>query len=89
MSLELKVVLLTVALVAYLVLFSVSLCSRWHCCDSPGNLTNGTDTLRWGPAARPDRGPSRSFHGRGLRARGPAGPCGCGWAACWPLYGRG
>ncbi|XP_036087153.1 adenylate cyclase type 7 isoform X2 [Rousettus aegyptiacus] len=45
MSLELKVVLLTVALVAYLVLFSVSLCSRWHCCDSPGNLTNGTDTL--------------------------------------------
>ncbi|XP_039736760.1 adenylate cyclase type 7 isoform X1 [Pteropus medius] len=45
MSLELKVVLLTVALVAYLVLFNVSLCSRWDCCDSLGNLTKINDTL--------------------------------------------
>lgn len=56
MSLELKVVLLTVALVAYLVLFNVSLCSRWDCCDSLGNLTRTNGTLRWGPA-RPPPGP--------------------------------
>nr|XP_015097769.1 adenylate cyclase type 7 isoform X4 [Vicugna pacos] len=45
MSLELKVVLLTVALVAYLVLFNISPCWQWDCCGhSPSNLTktNGT-----------------------------------------------
>ncbi|XP_047647123.1 adenylate cyclase type 7 isoform X2 [Phacochoerus africanus] len=45
MSLELKVVLLTVALVAYLVLFNISPCWQWDCCaHSLGNLTktNGT-----------------------------------------------
>ncbi|XP_020949871.1 adenylate cyclase type 7 isoform X2 [Sus scrofa] len=45
MSLELKVVLLTVALVAYLVLFNISPCWQWDCCGhSLGNLTktNGT-----------------------------------------------
>ncbi|XP_066206031.1 adenylate cyclase type 7 [Saccopteryx leptura] len=46
MSLELKVVLLTVALVVYLVLFNVSLCSQWDCCShDPGNLTTANDTL--------------------------------------------
>uniref|UniRef100_G3UI01 Adenylate cyclase type 7 n=1 Tax=Loxodonta africana TaxID=9785 RepID=G3UI01_LOXAF len=42
MSLELKFVLLTVALVAYLVLFNISPC--WH--HSLGNLTESNGTLR-------------------------------------------
>ncbi|KAI5275007.1 adenylate cyclase type 7 isoform X1 [Manis pentadactyla] len=45
MSLEPKVVLWTVALVAYLVLFTMSPCCQWDCCvHSWGNLTeiNGT-----------------------------------------------
>lgn len=47
MSLELKVVLLTVALVAYLVLFNVSASWQWDCCDhSLGNLTGTNGTLR-------------------------------------------
>ncbi|XP_057389785.1 adenylate cyclase type 7 isoform X2 [Balaenoptera acutorostrata] len=46
MSLELKVVLLTVALVAYLVLFNVSPCWQWDCCGhSLGNLTKANGTL--------------------------------------------
>uniref|UniRef100_A0A8C0DGA4 Adenylate cyclase type 7 n=1 Tax=Balaenoptera musculus TaxID=9771 RepID=A0A8C0DGA4_BALMU len=50
MSLELKVVLLTVALVAYLVLFNISPCWQWDCCGhSLGNLTKTNGTLRWGP----------------------------------------
>lgn len=44
MSLELKVVLLTVALVAYLVFFHISLCSWWDCCGH--NLSNLNDTLK-------------------------------------------
>lgn len=49
MSLELKVVLLTVALVAYLVLFNISPCWQWDCCGySLGNLTKTNGTLRWG-----------------------------------------
>nr|XP_030688889.1 adenylate cyclase type 7 isoform X9 [Globicephala melas] len=47
MSLELKVVLLTVALVAYLVLFNISPCWQWDCCGySLGNLTKTNGTLR-------------------------------------------
>ncbi|XP_070254455.1 adenylate cyclase type 7 [Myotis yumanensis] len=42
MSLELKVALLTVALVAYLALFHLSLCAQWDCCG-PG-LRNRTET---------------------------------------------
>ncbi|XP_015428125.1 PREDICTED: adenylate cyclase type 7 [Myotis davidii] len=42
MSLELKVVLLTAALVAYLLLFHLSLCAQWDCCG-PG-LRNHTET---------------------------------------------
>ncbi|KAM8774090.1 adenylate cyclase type 7 isoform 1-T4 [Rhynchonycteris naso] len=46
MNLELKVVLLTVALVIYLVLFNVSLCSQWDCCGhNPDNLTTANGTL--------------------------------------------
>ncbi|XP_012409642.1 adenylate cyclase type 7 isoform X2 [Trichechus manatus latirostris] len=46
MSLELKFVLLTVALVAYLVLFNVSPCWQWACCGhGPDNLTETNDTL--------------------------------------------
>ncbi|XP_068384440.1 adenylate cyclase type 7 isoform X2 [Eschrichtius robustus] len=46
MSLELKVVLLTVALVAYLVLFNISPCWQWDCCGhSLGNLTKTNGTL--------------------------------------------
>ncbi|XP_058383760.1 adenylate cyclase type 7 isoform X2 [Diceros bicornis minor] len=46
MSLELKVVLLTVALVAYLVLFNISPCWQWGCCGhSLGNLTMTNGTL--------------------------------------------
>ncbi|XP_028333782.1 adenylate cyclase type 7 isoform X2 [Physeter macrocephalus] len=46
MSLELKVVLLTVALVAYLVLFNISPCWQWDCCGhSLGNLTTTNGTL--------------------------------------------
>lgn len=41
MSLELKAVLLTVALVAYLGLFYTFLCPHWHCCSHP-TKTNGT-----------------------------------------------
>lgn len=54
MSLELKVVLLTAALVAYLVLFHLSLCAQWDCCG-PGlrNRTETNATLRWGPARCP------------------------------------
>ncbi|XP_054426249.1 adenylate cyclase type 7 [Pteronotus mesoamericanus] len=45
-SLELKVVLLTVALVAYLVLFNVSQCAQWGCCSCGlGNLTETNATL--------------------------------------------
>ena len=48
MSLELKVVLLTVALVAYLVLFNVS---QWSCCGlGLDNLSKTNVTLRWGPS---------------------------------------
>lgn len=55
MSLELKVVLLTVALVAYLVLFNISPCWQWDCCShSLANLTKTNGTLRWGPR-RPSR----------------------------------
>lgn len=43
MSLELKAVLLTVALVAYLLLFNLSPC--WHV---PGNGTETNGTHRWG-----------------------------------------
>ncbi|XP_006106034.2 adenylate cyclase type 7 [Myotis lucifugus] len=42
MSLELKVALLTGALVAYLALFHLSLCAQWDCCG-PG-LRNRTET---------------------------------------------
>ncbi|KAM5207723.1 adenylate cyclase type 7 isoform 5-T19 [Hipposideros larvatus] len=42
MSLELKVVLLTVALVAYLALFNTLLCPHWHCC---GHSTKTNSTL--------------------------------------------
>ncbi|XP_057569044.1 adenylate cyclase type 7 isoform X7 [Hippopotamus amphibius kiboko] len=46
MSLELKAVLLTVALVAYLVLFNISPCWQWDCCGhSLGNLTKTNGTL--------------------------------------------
>ncbi|XP_059940598.1 adenylate cyclase type 7 isoform X1 [Mesoplodon densirostris] len=46
MSLELKVMLLTVALVAYLVLFNISPCWQWDCCGhSLGNLTKTNGTL--------------------------------------------
>lgn len=51
MSLELKVLLLTVALVAYLLLFNLpahfSLCWQQDCCGSGlGNLTQPNGTLR-------------------------------------------
>lgn len=46
MSLELKVVLLTMALVAYLALFNVSPSWQWDCCGhSMGNLTGTNGTL--------------------------------------------
>lgn len=41
MSLEFKVVLLTVALVAYMALFTTLLCPHWHCC-AHSTKTNGT-----------------------------------------------
>lgn len=44
MSLELKAMLLTVALVAYLLLFNLSPC--WHV---SGNSTGTNGTHRWGP----------------------------------------
>lgn len=44
MSLELKAMLLTVALVAYLLLFNLSPC--WHV---SGNSTETNGTHRWGP----------------------------------------
>lgn len=47
MNLELKVVLLTVALVAYLVLFNLSLCWNGDCCGHGlGNLTKTNGTFR-------------------------------------------
>lgn len=49
MSLELKVVLLTMALVAYLVLFNIHPCWRMDCCGLVANLTETNGTLRWGP----------------------------------------
>ncbi|XP_049477176.1 adenylate cyclase type 7 isoform X3 [Panthera uncia] len=50
MSLELKVVLLTVALVAYLVLFNISPCWQWDCCShSLANLTKTNGTLSSSP----------------------------------------
>ncbi|XP_062033308.1 adenylate cyclase type 7 isoform X3 [Lepus europaeus] len=50
MSLELKLVLLTVALVAYLLLFNLSPCWQWDCCGSGlGNLTRGNGTLSSAP----------------------------------------
>ncbi|XP_039097875.1 adenylate cyclase type 7 isoform X2 [Hyaena hyaena] len=46
MSLELKVMLLTVALVAYLVLFNISPCWQWDCCDQGlANVTKTNGTL--------------------------------------------
>ncbi|XP_037672345.1 adenylate cyclase type 7 isoform X2 [Choloepus didactylus] len=46
MSLELKVVLLTVALVAYLVTFNIVPCQHWHCCGhGPDNLTDTSEAL--------------------------------------------
>ncbi|XP_042637709.1 LOW QUALITY PROTEIN: adenylate cyclase type 7 [Orycteropus afer afer] len=46
MSLELKFILLTVALVAYLVLFNISPCWKWDCCGyGLGNHTETNDTL--------------------------------------------
>ncbi|XP_055268782.1 adenylate cyclase type 7 isoform X2 [Moschus berezovskii] len=55
MSLELKVVLLTVALVAYLVLFNIFLNWQWGCCGhSLGNLTGTNGTLS-GPSSCPWR----------------------------------
>ncbi|XP_023370528.1 adenylate cyclase type 7 [Otolemur garnettii] len=51
MSLEPKVVLLTVALVAYLVLFNLSPCWQWDCCGHVlGNLTNTSHTLSGVPS---------------------------------------
>ncbi|XP_047647124.1 adenylate cyclase type 7 isoform X3 [Phacochoerus africanus] len=51
MSLELKVVLLTVALVAYLVLFNISPCWQWDCCaHSLGNLTKTNGTFSSSPS---------------------------------------
>uniref|UniRef100_A0A8C3VMH9 Adenylate cyclase type 7 n=1 Tax=Catagonus wagneri TaxID=51154 RepID=A0A8C3VMH9_9CETA len=51
MSLELKVVLLTVALVAYLVLFNISPCWQWDCCGHGlGNLTKSNGTLSSSPS---------------------------------------
>uniref|UniRef100_A0A8D1LU75 adenylate cyclase n=1 Tax=Sus scrofa TaxID=9823 RepID=A0A8D1LU75_PIG len=51
MSLELKVVLLTVALVAYLVLFNISPCWQWDCCGhSLGNLTKTNGTFSSSPS---------------------------------------
>ncbi|XP_062965291.1 adenylate cyclase type 7 [Cynocephalus volans] len=51
MSLELKVVLLTVALVAYLVLFNFSPCWQWDCCGlGLGNLTETNGTLSSAPS---------------------------------------
>jgi adenylate cyclase 7 len=47
MSLELKVMMLTVALVAYLVLFNLSPCWQWdHHAHNPGNLTETNSTIR-------------------------------------------
>lgn len=59
MSLELKVLLLTVALVAYLVLFHVSPCAQWGCCGRGlGHLSGTNTTLRWGPSrSSQDPGP--------------------------------
>ncbi|XP_073912128.1 adenylate cyclase type 7 isoform X2 [Castor canadensis] len=46
MSLELKVMMLTVALVAYLVLFNLSPCWQWdHHAHNPGNLTETNSTI--------------------------------------------
>lgn len=59
MSLELKVALLTAALVAYLALFHLSPCAQWDCCG-PGlrNRTEANATLRWAPpTARRNGGP--------------------------------
>uniref|UniRef100_F7DL70 Adenylate cyclase type 7 n=1 Tax=Macaca mulatta TaxID=9544 RepID=F7DL70_MACMU len=54
MSLEPKVVLLTVALVAYLVLFNLSPCWQWDCCGQglgnltePNGTTSGTPSCSW------------------------------------------
>ncbi|XP_063468802.1 adenylate cyclase type 7 isoform X2 [Symphalangus syndactylus] len=54
MSLEPKVVLLTVALVAYLVLFNLSPCWQWDCCGQglgnltePNGTTSGTASCSW------------------------------------------
>uniref|UniRef100_A0A2K5L3L6 Adenylate cyclase type 7 n=1 Tax=Cercocebus atys TaxID=9531 RepID=A0A2K5L3L6_CERAT len=54
MSLEPKVVLLTVALVAYLVLFNLSPCWQWDCCSQglgnltePNGTTSGTPSCSW------------------------------------------
>lgn len=42
--------LLTVALVAYLVLFNISPCWQSDCCGHVvDNLTETNSTLRWGP----------------------------------------
>lgn len=54
MSLELKVVLLTVALVAYLVLFNTAVCAQRGCCGRGlGNHTETNATLRWAPRSPP------------------------------------
>lgn len=75
MSLELKVVLLTVALVAYLVFFHISLCSWWDCygLSNLNDTLKPNDTLRWAhlthcqdpsPPARLDGGPWSPLHPR-------------------------
>lgn len=76
MSLELKVMLLTVALVAYLVLFNISPCWQWDCCDQGlANVTKTNGTLRWGPRCSPAASPLvlMSFQTAGQLRRGPSG----------------
>ncbi|XP_076988511.1 adenylate cyclase type 7 isoform X2 [Tamandua tetradactyla] len=52
MSLELKVVLLTVALVAYLVTFNISPCQHWRCCNhSQSNRNETSDALSSPPCS--------------------------------------
>ncbi|XP_032182349.1 adenylate cyclase type 7 isoform X6 [Mustela erminea] len=54
MSLELKVVLLTMALVAYLVLFNIHPCWRMDCCGLMANLTETSGTLSSPPCVWKD-----------------------------------
>ncbi|XP_036997481.2 adenylate cyclase type 7 isoform X2 [Artibeus jamaicensis] len=63
MSLELKVVLLTVALVVYLVLFNVSQCAQWGCCGlGLGNLSETNATLSSPACACRDLKTTTSFY---------------------------